>query len=50
VEPADRIKGPVWRYSDAERNDPQVAYSDNEHGELRAAITAELERLLKTAY
>jgi diadenosine tetraphosphate (Ap4A) HIT family hydrolase len=49
-EPAERITGPVWRYPKAERNDPAVAYSDARHGELRAAITAELERLLVLAY
>jgi diadenosine tetraphosphate (Ap4A) HIT family hydrolase len=49
-EPAERITGPVWRYPKDERNDPAVAYSDERHGELRAAITAELGRLLATAY
>ena len=49
-EPADRITGPVWRYSDAERNDPQVAYSEARRGELRTAITAELERLLRMVF
>ncbi len=49
-EPAERITGPVWRYPKEERNDPVVAYSDEPHGALRAAITAELERLLAAAY
>jgi diadenosine tetraphosphate (Ap4A) HIT family hydrolase len=49
-EPAERITGPVWRYAKEERNDPAVAYDDEKHGALRAAITAELERLLAVAY
>ena len=49
-EPAERITGPVWRYPKDERNDPAVAYSDERHGELRAAIRAELGRLLATAF
>jgi diadenosine tetraphosphate (Ap4A) HIT family hydrolase len=44
-EPADKVSGPVWRYPKAERNAPEFEYSDAKHGELRAAITAELERL-----
>ncbi|MCW3015644.1 MAG: hypothetical protein JWO02_2736 [Solirubrobacterales bacterium] len=49
-EPADRIGWPVWCYPGAERNDPAHAYSDQKHGELRAAITLELRRLMKAAY
>ena len=49
-EPVERITGPVWRYPKEERNDPGVAYSEERHGELRAAITAELKRLLALAY
>ena len=49
-EPAERITGPVWRYAKEERNDPAVAYDDEKHGALRAAITAELQRLLAAAY
>jgi diadenosine tetraphosphate (Ap4A) HIT family hydrolase len=49
-EPKERISGPVWRYAKEERNDPAVAYNDQTHGELRAAITAELNRLLAAAY
>jgi hypothetical protein len=48
AEGADRR--PVWRYAKEERNDPAVAYNDETHGELRAAITAELIRLLAAAY
>jgi hypothetical protein len=33
-----------------ERNDPGVAYDDALHGDLRAAITAELARLVALAY
>jgi diadenosine tetraphosphate (Ap4A) HIT family hydrolase len=49
-EPPDKIGGPVWRYSKEIRNDPAHAYSDEKHGELRAAITAELMRLMEAAY
>jgi hypothetical protein len=48
-EPVGRITGPVWSYPKEERNDAAVAYSDERHGELRAAISAELERLLALA-
>ena len=49
-ESKERIGAPVWRYSKQERNDPAVAYNDQTHGELRAAITAELNSLLAAAY
>jgi diadenosine tetraphosphate (Ap4A) HIT family hydrolase len=49
-EPKERITGPVWRYAKDERNSPVVAYNDQTHGELRGAITAELNRLLESAY
>jgi diadenosine tetraphosphate (Ap4A) HIT family hydrolase len=49
-EPPERITGPVWRYPKAVRNDPQFEYSDEKHGELRAAITAELHAVMKLAY
>ena len=49
-EPAERIIGPVWRYPNEIRNDPQFEYSDEKHGELRAAITAELQALIEQAY
>jgi diadenosine tetraphosphate (Ap4A) HIT family hydrolase len=45
-EPAERITGPVWRYPKETRDAPEHAYSDEKHGELRAAMTAELEELL----
>jgi diadenosine tetraphosphate (Ap4A) HIT family hydrolase len=48
-EPPDKITGPVWRYPKTERNASEFEYSDERHGELRAAITAELERLLAKA-
>jgi hypothetical protein len=41
---------PVWRYSKEERNAPEHEYSDERHGELRAAITAELRSLIRRAY
>jgi diadenosine tetraphosphate (Ap4A) HIT family hydrolase len=46
-ESPDRIGGPVWRYPKDVRNDPECAYSDAKHGDLRAAITAELHRLIE---
>jgi diadenosine tetraphosphate (Ap4A) HIT family hydrolase len=49
-EPQDKIGGPVWRYPKEVRNDPENAYSDAKHGELRAAITAELLRLMEQAH
>jgi diadenosine tetraphosphate (Ap4A) HIT family hydrolase len=49
-EPPDKITGPVWRYPKELRNDPRHAYSDEKHGEVRAAITAELRALIGQAY
>jgi diadenosine tetraphosphate (Ap4A) HIT family hydrolase len=49
-EPPDKVSGPVWLYPKDERNDPKMRYSDAKHGELRAAITAELDSLIEQAY
>ena len=49
-ESPDKIGGPVWRYPRNVRNDPANAYSDERHGELRAAITGELHDLIRRAY
>jgi len=49
-EPPERITGPVWRYPKELRNAPEHAYSDEKHGEVRAAITAELRALIGQAY
>jgi diadenosine tetraphosphate (Ap4A) HIT family hydrolase len=49
-EPRDKIGGPVWRYPNEERNAAEHAYDDSRHGELRAAITAELMRVMGEAY
>lgn len=49
-EPPERIGGPVWRYPKDVRNAPEHAFSDEAHGELRAAITAALERVMAEAY
>jgi diadenosine tetraphosphate (Ap4A) HIT family hydrolase len=49
-EPTDMVTGPVWRYPKELRNAPEHAYTDERHGELRAAITAELRALLERAY
>ena len=49
-EPSDMIGGPVWRYPKEIVDAPEHAYDDERHGELRAAITAELTRLMREAY
>ncbi len=49
-EPSDKIGGPVWRYARELRNAPEHAYDDARHGELRAAIAAELKRVMREAY
>jgi diadenosine tetraphosphate (Ap4A) HIT family hydrolase len=49
-EPPDKIGGPVWRYPKDLRNAPKHAYDDARHGDLRAAITAELTRVMTEAY
>jgi diadenosine tetraphosphate (Ap4A) HIT family hydrolase len=49
-EPRDKVTGPVWRYPKAERDAPEFAYSDEKYGQLREAITAELETLMSKAY
>jgi diadenosine tetraphosphate (Ap4A) HIT family hydrolase len=49
-EPPDKIGGPVWRYPKELRNAPEHAYDEARHGDLRAAITAELTRLMAEAY
>ena len=48
-EPRERALAPVWCYPAGERNDPRSAYSDERHGALRLAITAELERVMLAA-
>ena len=49
-ESRDMVTGPVWRYRKEIRNAPEDAYSDEKHGELRAAITPELNELVERAY
>jgi diadenosine tetraphosphate (Ap4A) HIT family hydrolase len=49
-EPRDKISGPVWRYPNELRDAAEHAYDDARHGELRAAITAELTRVMDEAY
>jgi diadenosine tetraphosphate (Ap4A) HIT family hydrolase len=49
-EPPERITGPVWRYPKEVRNAPEHAYDEGRHGELRAAITAELQRVMSDSY
>jgi diadenosine tetraphosphate (Ap4A) HIT family hydrolase len=46
----ERLAGhPVWRYGE-ERFAPEHEYDDARHGELRARIARELERLTAAAY
>lgn len=49
-EPAEFREGPVWAYPREQRHDGGKVYSDARHGGLRAAITAELGRLVAGAY
>jgi len=49
-EPPDKLSGPVWRYPREQRDAPEHAYDEARHGELRAAIAAELERVMREAY
>lgn len=49
-EPAEFSSGPVWNYPPEERLSPRHAYHERRHGELRAAITAELQQLMQIAY
>ena len=49
-EPRDKSGGPVWRYPGDVRNAPEHAYDDRRHGQLRAAITTELVRVMDEAY
>jgi diadenosine tetraphosphate (Ap4A) HIT family hydrolase len=49
-EPPERLARPVWSYPDRERNSPEHAYSDVEHGALRAEIFGELSRLMRKDY
>jgi diadenosine tetraphosphate (Ap4A) HIT family hydrolase len=49
-EPPDKIGGPAWRYPKEVRDAAEHAYDDARHGVLRAAITAELVRVMEEAY
>jgi diadenosine tetraphosphate (Ap4A) HIT family hydrolase len=49
-EPPERVGRPVWCYPVLERSDPAHAYSDRKDGQLRSAITQELDRLMMAAY
>jgi diadenosine tetraphosphate (Ap4A) HIT family hydrolase len=49
-EAPDKIGGPVWRYPKELRNATEYAYDHAQHGALREAITAELTRVMGTAY
>jgi diadenosine tetraphosphate (Ap4A) HIT family hydrolase len=49
-EPADRVVAEIGGYPAEIRNARADAYSDAEHGQLRASITTQLERLMTAAY
>ena len=49
-EPPERLSGPVWRYEKSELYGEADAYDDDRHGTLRAALEAELARLIAAAY
>ena len=49
-EPAELSGGPVWRYPDAVRASRAPLQRTREHGELRATIRSELERVMRSAY
>jgi diadenosine tetraphosphate (Ap4A) HIT family hydrolase len=49
-EPPDKLSAPVWRYPKQLRDAPEHAYDEARHGGLRAAITAELTRVMGEAY
>lgn len=49
-EPDDRKRGPVWSYPRDEWLSSEHTYDENRHGELRAAITTTLGRLMSAAY
>jgi diadenosine tetraphosphate (Ap4A) HIT family hydrolase len=49
-EPPELVTGPVWRYPKELRDDPAHGYSDEVHGELRAAITTALLELMGRAH
>ena len=48
-EPADKVGGPVWRYPNQERYSDAHVYDERRQGELRAQITAELQRIMREA-
>jgi diadenosine tetraphosphate (Ap4A) HIT family hydrolase len=49
-EATERITGPIWQYPKDVRNAPEHAYDDSRHGPIRAAVTAELGRVMNEAY
>lgn len=49
-EPQERITGPIWQYPEEIRNAPEHAYADDRHGAVRAAVKAELIRVMDEAY
>lgn len=49
-EPGEFATQEWGRYPKETRNAPEHAYSDEKHGELRAAITAEIQSLIERAY
>jgi hypothetical protein len=49
-EPKERITGAIWQYPKEIRDAPEHAYDDRRHGAIRAAVTAELLRVMEAAY
>ena len=49
-EPEEIRVSQAWRHPKQFRDAPENAYSDDKHGELRAAITRELVPLMERAY
>jgi diadenosine tetraphosphate (Ap4A) HIT family hydrolase len=49
-EPTEFSSGPVWNYPREQRLSPSHVYDDGRDGELRAAITGELQQLMQIAY
>jgi diadenosine tetraphosphate (Ap4A) HIT family hydrolase len=47
-ESAERLRSPVWLYPDSHRADPNLAYSDEKHGELRQRLAKALLALMGT--
>ena len=49
-EPKERITGPIWQYPKDVRDAPMATYDEDRHAAIRAAVTAELRRVMNEAY